>query len=126
MLKRFAFAALAASIALSGCASVASTVSSVVVSATTSSATQATTVAEAAEITALIEKSLDIYVQSGAASPAILKQLQILVPAVHNTLVAVEKANANGNSATVAAALAAFNQALAAVNSYETLQGIAH
>lgn len=119
-------ALLLCAVALGGCSTVASGISDITVAATTASPSQATTVAEAIQATTLTEQALDLYVKTGNPDPAVLKELQVLVPAVHNALVQVETANTNGNSALAAAAMAAFNQALAAVNSYETLQGVSH
>lgn len=117
---------LACSLALGGCASVASALSSIAVATSSSTPTQATTVAEATQAVTLAEQALDVYVKTGNPSQAVLQQLNILVPALHNTLVAAETANKAGNSAATAAAMAAFNQALAAYNSYLSLEGISH
>ena len=72
------------------------------------------------------ERALDCYVNNGSPSRAVLNELNILVPAVHSALVKVEAANKAGNSALTAAALAAFNEALAAYESYATQQGVTH
>lgn len=124
-LLKFA-AAVALAVNLSACASLGSFVSDVTVSATSATPGQAKTVAEAAQAATLVEHSLDLYVKAGNPSPAVLTEIQVLVTAVHNTLVKAEQANAAGNSALTATGLAAFNQAIAAVNSYETLQGVSH
>ncbi len=118
--------ALAAAFSLSGCTWFSSAVSDVVVATSGASPTQAKTVAEAAQATTLAEKALDLYVKNGNPSPAVLSELSVLVPAVHNALVKAEQANSSGNSALTAIALAAFNEALAAYNSYATLQGVSH
>jgi hypothetical protein len=91
---------------------------------TTKTPTQARTVAEATLAATIAEKMLLVYVQSGKADPAVLRQLRVLVPAVHNALVRVQVANKNGDSALTAAALGAFNEALAALNSYSSLKGV--
>lgn len=109
---------------LGGCASIGSTVSSLVVSTTTAGPTQAKTVGEAINATKLVEDGLDLYVTTGSPSKAVLDELNILVPALHNTLVAAEDAQRSGNSAALAAAMAAFNQALSAVQGYETKAGV--
>lgn len=123
-MKRFALAACVA-LGLGGCTTVSSTLSGIAVSATTAGPTQAKTVAEAIQATTLFEKSLDLYMTAGAPNKAVLQELQILVPALHNALSAAETANASGNSALIAAALATFNEALGAVQSYEALKGVA-
>lgn len=117
---------LATSVLLSGCTSVGSGLSSVAVSLTSKTATQAKTVAEATQAVTLVERGLDLYVQNGNPPRAVLLELQILVPAVHNALVAVQGANRAGNSAAAAAALASFNEALAALTAYQTLSGVPH
>lgn len=114
-------ALLSATTALGGCAQ---TLSSLAVSLTSASPTQAKSVAEAEQVTTLAEQALDLYVQNGNPSQPVLAELKILVPALHNALKQVEAANMAGNSASAAAALAAFNQALAALNSYKTNQGV--
>lgn len=124
-LSLYAFT-LAAALSLGGCASVASVASDLAVSATTATPAQAKTVGEATQATALAEKTLDLAVTSGALPPAVIAELKILVPAVHNALKKVEAANAAGNSALTALALASFNEARAALNSYETLSGVSH
>jgi hypothetical protein len=124
-LQNFAAAALLA-LSLAGCTTVGSLVSDVAVATTSATPAQATTVAEAEQAATLAEQALDLYVKTGNPSPAVLAELNVLVPAVHNTLVKAEQANAAGNSALTAAALAGFNEALAAYNSYATLQGVSH
>ena len=109
---------------LGGCQTLGSTVSSLVVSTTTAGPTQAKTVGEAINATKLVEDGLDLYVTTGSPSKAVLDELNILVPALHNTLVAAEDAQRRGDSAAVASALAAFNQALAAVQAYKTVTGV--
>ena len=125
-MKMLKVLALGAVVALGGCSGLGSFVSGLTVSATTATPGQATTLAEAEQAATLTEKALDLYVNTGNPSPAVLNELNVLVPAVHNALVKVEQANKAGNSALIAAALAAFNQAIDAVNSYETLQGVSH
>lgn len=117
-------AALVLALTGGGCTTVASTVAAVTTSLSTASPTQAKTVAEAAQATKIIEDGLDAYVTTGHPSKAILDELNVLVPALHSTLVAAENAQSNGNSAAIAAGLAAFNEALAAVQGYETKQGV--
>lgn len=97
---------------------------SAITSLTTATPQQAATVAEATQLLTVAEKGADLYVTTGNPSPAVVGQLRILVPAVHNTLKAAQAANANGNSAGVATALAAFNEALAALQTYESAKGI--
>lgn len=113
-MRRIAFA-LVASLALAGCAGTFSTAAP---------PEQAKTVAEAIQATTLAEQSLDLYVTSGAASPAVISELKVLVPAVHGALKKVEDAQRAGNNALVAAGLAAFNQALAALDSYKATAGV--
>lgn len=125
-LSRLLPLALACAMALGGCSTVGQALSGLVVSVTSATPSQAKTVAEATQAATLVEQSLDLYVKNGHPSPAVLQELQVLVPAVHNTLVRAQQANASGNSALTAAALAAFNEATSAANSYETLQGVPH
>lgn len=125
-MRRILSLALICAVTLAGCGTIGSAISSAVVSTTTSTPSQVKTVAEAIQAAALVEKSLDLYVQSGAASQPVLQELKVLVPAVHNALVQAENADKNGNSAGVAAGIALFNEALGAVNSYETLKGVTH
>lgn len=75
-------------------------------------------------MTTILEHGLDLYVASPVSDRAVVLELKILVPAVHNALAAAEVANSAGNSALTAAALATFNEALDAVQSYETLKGV--
>lgn len=116
--------AMCLALGLGGCTTVGSAISDIAVATTSASPSQAKTVAEAAQATALVEKSLDLYVTTAAPDRAVLQELKILVPALHNALVAAEVANGAGNSALTAAGLAAFNEALAAVKSYESLKGV--
>lgn len=111
-------------LSLGGCTTIGSTLSDIAVATTSATPSQAKTVAEAIQATALVEKSLDLYVTTAKPDAAVLQELKILVPAVHNALVAAEVANSAGNSALTAAGLAAFNEALAAVQTYESLKGI--
>lgn len=122
-MRRALFAA-ACIVMLSGCTSMGSLLSGLAVSATSATPSQAKTLAEATQAATLAEHALDLYVTTGNPSPAVLHQLQVLVPAVHNALVKVEDANRAGNSALTAAALGAFNEALAAYASYSALQGV--
>jgi hypothetical protein len=115
---------LFAAVSLGGCADLASVASSVAVSVTTATPTQVTTLAEAEQAATLAEQGLDLYVTTGTPSPAVVAELKVLVPALHTVLKQAEAANAAGNSALAAAAIASFNQALAALNSYKTLQGV--
>lgn len=96
----------------------------VAVSSSTTSPAQAKTLGDAVVITTQVEKTLDIYVTSGLASPAVLAQLEVLVPAVHNALKKAEDAQRAGDSPLVAASLAGFNEALTALNSYKATKGI--
>lgn len=112
------------SVGLLGCAGVAKLASDAIVSTTSAGPAQARTVGDAIRITKLVEDGLDLYVTQGSPPAAVLDQLNILVPALHNTLKKAEAAQQSGNSALIAAALAAFNESLAAVHAYETLKGV--
>lgn len=105
------------SLMLCGCAGV-------ITSLTHATPEQAKTVAEATQITTASEKLIDVYVNSGAASHAVLDELNDLVPRVHNTLKAAQAAQKAGNSALVATSLAAFNQAISALSAYEANAGV--
>lgn len=122
-MKRFALV-VAAALALSGCASLGSVVSNVVVAATSKTPSQAKTVAEATQATTLAENAVDLYVKTGNPTKAVLSELQTLVTALHTALVKAEAANKSGNSAVAAAAIDAFNQALAAYQAYSVHQGV--
>ncbi len=126
MRKILVAAAVTFGLVLGGCNSVGSGLSNVAVALSTKTPTQAKTVAEATQAVTLVERALDLYVQNGNPPRAVLAELQILVPAVHNALVKVEDANRAGNSAAVAAALAVFNESLSALTAYQTLQGVPH
>ena len=106
--------------ALSGCAAM----SNLAVSLTNAGPTQATTIAEATQATTLAEQAVDLYVKNGNPSQAVLLELRGLVTGLHNTLQAAQAANSSGNSATAAAAIATFNEALAAFQAYATKQGV--
>lgn len=123
-MKTYLAICLAAALGLSGCASAGSAITSVAVSLTSATPAQAKTLGDAIRITTLVEKSLDVYVTSGYASAAVVAELKVLVPPLHNTLKQMEAANTAGNSAAAALALAAFNEALKALNGYKTLQGV--
>lgn len=116
--------ALVALVALGGCTSLSSAVSQAVVSFTSSTPSQATTVAEAAQIATLAEKAVDLYVKNGHPSQSTLAELKVLLTDLHTPLVAAEQANASGNSAAAAAAVSAFNEALAAYQSYAVHSGV--
>ena len=124
-MKIFAFAAFAC-LALSGCTSLGSVVESATVAFTSAGPTQATTIAEAAQAATLAEQAVDLYVNTGNPSPAVLNELKSLVTAIHNTLVVAQAANASGNSAAAAAAIATFNEALAAFQTYAAKSGVSN
>lgn len=117
---------LAASLALclGGCANERQAVADVISSQTTSSPAQAKTLAEAIQMTTVVEYSLDLVVQSGVTPPAVIDELKILVPVVHNALKKAEAAQAAGNSPLVAASLTAFNEAFAALAAYKAQKGV--
>lgn len=131
MTKRTMFQALAIAgvLLLGGCTTAGSllaTAGQQIASATTTAPpSQAKTVGDAILIVNGIETGLNFYVTTGNPSKATLDELAILVPALHKTLVAAEEAQHNGSSAAVATALAAFNEALNAVQAYKSLKGIA-
>jgi hypothetical protein len=120
--------ALALALSLASCTSVGQALSSLggsVASVTTTAPpSQAKTVAEAIQATQLVEDGLDLYITNGHPSKAILDELAVLIPALHNTLVKAEDAQRGGSSAAVATALAAFNEALGAVKAYEVAKGV--
>lgn len=125
-MKFLKFAALAAALALSGCADLGSFVTSTTVSLTSSTPGQVKTLTEAVQSATLAEKAVSIYIKNGNPSGSVLVELRTLIASIHNTLLAAESANAKGDSAAVAAGLTAFNEALAAYNSYSTTEGITH
>lgn len=125
ILKGFAIAVmLVAGLNLGGCTTLRQAGADVAVSSTTTSQAQIKTLGDAILVTTQAEKLLDIYVTSGLATPAVLGQLKILVPAVHNALKKAEDANRAGNNPLLAASLAAFNEALTALNQYKAAKGI--
>ena len=111
---------IAAVLLLAGC----STISGIITASTTAPPSQATTIAEATQAATLAENAIDLYVKNGNPNQAVLGELKVLVPAVHNALVAAEAANKSGNSALAASALSAFNQAYAAYQAYAVQQGV--
>lgn len=119
---------LAASLALGSCTQTGQMLAAVggfaAAQTTTAPPRQAINVAGAIKLTQAVEDGLDVYAKSGHADDAVLAQLEILVPALHNTLKAAEAAQKNGSSAAVAGALKAFNESLAAVDAYKTLKGV--
>lgn len=123
-MKRFILAALLTITPLTGCAELRQGAADVATSSTTSSPAQAKTLADAIKLTTIAEHSLDLVVTSGLTPPAVLDELKILVPAVHNALKKAEDAQRNGNSPLVAVALASFNEALTALNTYKATKGI--
>ena len=123
---RLSVVAVALALLLGGCASIASVASDLAVSASTATPTQAKTVGEATQALTIAEKTLDAVVVSGTLPHTVIEELKILVPPMHNALKKAQAANAAGDSAAVALALAAFNEAKAALSSYETLQGVKH
>ena len=102
---------LAAAILLSGCA-------------TAASPTQPATLSEAEQAATLAEQTIDVYVTSGKASPAVVAELKLLVPPIHAALVSAEASNKAGDAAGVTTGLAAFNEALAAYEAYSAAQGV--
>lgn len=123
-MNRLACLAIASAIALSGCTAAGQIFSKVVVASTTQTPTQAKTVGEATQAAKLIEDGLDLYVNNGNPSQAVLAQLKSLATAVHTTLKKAQEADKAGNSALAAAALDGFNQALAAYRAYAVNQGV--
>ncbi len=109
---------------LGGCTGLRATLADFAISTTVASPTQAKTVEDATRLTSEAERLLDIVVVNGHLSNAVLDELKILVPAVHNALKTVQAANASGDNAATALALSAFNQALNALNAYKTLKGV--
>lgn len=98
---------------LSGCAALTS--------ATTAPAS-VTTVAEAVQADTLVTKSIDAYVLNGMPNRATLIELKALNDGLHKAVDALESSNATGQPQ----ALAVFNAALAAYNSYATTAGVKH
>lgn len=119
--KYLAAFAIAGTLALAGCAT---TLSDLAVSTTHATPTQAKTVAEATLALTVAENGVTVYAQSPLANVAVLRQLKALLPPIHNALKRVQVANAAGNSALTAAALTAFNEAWAALQSYESTKGV--
>lgn len=122
-MKRLLFMA-AFALCLGGCADLRQAVGDVAVSSTTSSPSQAKTLGDAILLTTAAERSLDLVVTSGLTPPAVLEELKVLVPAVHNSLKKAEAAQAAGNSPLLAAGLASFNEALTALNTYKSQKGL--
>lgn len=109
---------------LSGCTTARQAAADVAVSATTTSAAQAKTLADATQLATVAENSLTVVVKNDLLPIPALKQLRILVTAVHNALDEAQAAQRSGNSPLVAAALASFNEALTALNTYKAAKGI--
>lgn len=123
-MKRLLFAVTLALPLLAGCGDFRQGLADVATSSTTTSPSQAKTLAEAIQLTTVAEHSLSIAVNSGKVPVAVLHQLEVLVPAVHNALKKAEDAQRDGNSPLVAAALASFNEALTALNAYKASKGV--
>ena len=109
---------------LSGCTTARQAAADVAVSSTTSSPAQAKTLADAVLLTTSAEQLLTVVVKNDLLPPPALEQLRALVIAVHNSLKKAEDAQRSGNSPLVAAALATFNEALTALNTYKAAKGI--
>lgn len=109
---------------ITACTSTRQAAADVTVSATTTSPAQAKTLADAIQLTTLAENSLTIAVRNDLIPVPALEQLKILVTAVHNALKKAEDAQRSGDSPLVAAALASFNEALTALNTYKAAKGI--
>lgn len=99
-----------------------STVANIATQLSSATPAQATTLAEALQAAKLATDAVDVYVRSANPNRATLAELQTLNEGLHNALVTLEMANANGQSL----AMASFNAALTAFNAYSTSQGIAH
>lgn len=123
-MKLLALIGLLVLVPLGGCANERQAVADVLTSSTTTSPSQAKTLAEAIQLTTVAEHSLDIAVTGELVAPAVLDELKILVPAVHNALKKAEAAQTAGNSPLVAVALNGFNEALLALNTYKAQKGI--
>lgn len=101
---------------LSGCSSLTSLTSA------SATPTSVSTVAAAIQADTLVTKSIDAYVLNGMPNRATLIELKALNDGLHKAVDALEAANSAGQPQ----ALAVFNAALAAYNSYATTAGVKH
>lgn len=90
---------------LAGCA----LFQSAVVSTTTAGAAQASTVKAAGELYILTAKGATAYLDSGHASKEAERKIVVVENQVYDGLIKARQADANGDSAAVAAALSIFN-----------------
>jgi len=102
---------------LVGCAGTAA----IVTQLTTQTPAQVTTLAEAEQAATLVTKAADLYVTSGAATPAQLAEIGKLSDAVHVALTALEADQTAGKSLV----FDGFNAALAAFNAWQSSTGAA-
>ncbi len=103
---------------LCGC----STVAGVAQSMSSSSPTQVTTLSDAVAAATLMTRAVDAYVATGHPSKPVLVELQTLNEGLHTSLIGLEKADAAHQSL----AIAAFNEALSAFESYSAARGVKH
>lgn len=87
-----------------------------------STPTSVTTVAAAIQADTLVTKAIDAYVLNGMPNRATLIELKALNDGLHKAVDALEAANSAGQPQ----ALAVFNAALAAYNSYAATVGVSH
>lgn len=118
--------AAAAFVMLSGCTTMSALTSDLAVELSSGSTTQAKTLGEANELAADVWKGIDKYAVGDYGTPdaAVLKEIQLLAAPIHAALQQGDAAQKAGNSPAVAVALAAFNEAMAAMNTYEAQKGI--
>lgn len=103
---------------LAGC----STVANIATELSSQTPGQVTTLAEALQAATLVTNAVDLYVNTASPSRATLLELQFLNNSLHTALTNLQAANAAGQSL----AMASFNEALRAFNSYATSRGVSH
>lgn len=109
-------------LALGGCTSLAQFAGQTAQSLSSSTPSQAATLADALQAAKLATDAVDLYVNTGNPSPAVLTEINTLNEGLHNSLNLLQAADAAHQSI----ALAAFNAALTAFNSYATVSGVPH
>lgn len=120
-MKRLALA-VALSLSLTGCVSLASGIANIAASVTSSTPSQVTTLSEAIQTATLATRAADVAVNTGKLSHATIIEINSLSDAIHAALGDLETANSQGKSLT----FSSFNAALSAWNAYTTANAVPH
>lgn len=122
MKRQLAGLALALSVTLGGCTTVAQWTADTAQSLSSSTPTQVSTLADAEIAAKGVHQLIDQAAKSGKLNRAQLGTLNTINEAVNKAMTDLEAANASGQSLT----FAALNEALSQWISYSTAQGISH